>query len=72
MDDYLASIDLLDLLRNVLLIQEIDGKCQKILKEMDEHYEKMKRETDGAQKHRVLHCIQRALIRSQELGDEKI
>ncbi|XP_044937241.1 inhibitor of growth protein 1 isoform X3 [Mustela putorius furo] len=43
-----------------------------ILKELDEYYEKFKRETDGVQKRRVLHCIQRALIRSQELGDEKI
>ncbi|XP_014637268.1 PREDICTED: inhibitor of growth protein 1 [Ceratotherium simum simum] len=43
-----------------------------ILKELDDYYEKFKRETDGAQKRRLLHCIQRALIRSQELGDEKI
>uniref|UniRef100_A0A673UJH4 Inhibitor of growth protein n=1 Tax=Suricata suricatta TaxID=37032 RepID=A0A673UJH4_SURSU len=43
-----------------------------ILKELDEYYEKFKLETDGVQKRRVLHCIQRALIRSQELGDEKI
>ncbi|XP_045042655.2 inhibitor of growth protein 1 [Desmodus rotundus] len=45
---------------------------EEILKELDEYYEKFKRETDGTQKRRVLHCIQRALIRSQELGDEKI
>ncbi|EFB22353.1 hypothetical protein PANDA_014038, partial [Ailuropoda melanoleuca] len=45
---------------------------KQILKELDEYYEKFKRETDGVQKRRVLHCIQRALIRSQELGDEKI
>lgn len=43
-----------------------------ILKELDDYYEKFKREADGTQKRRVLHCIQRALIRSQELGDEKI
>ncbi|XP_022358717.1 inhibitor of growth protein 1 isoform X1 [Enhydra lutris kenyoni] len=47
-------------------------RCAEILKELDEYYEKFKRETDGVQKRRVLHCIQRALIRSQELGDEKI
>ncbi|XP_044635641.1 inhibitor of growth protein 1 isoform X3 [Equus asinus] len=45
---------------------------KEILKELDDYYEKFKRETDGTQKRRVLHCIQRALIRSQELGDEKI
>uniref|UniRef100_A0A2K5RJ69 Inhibitor of growth protein n=2 Tax=Cebinae TaxID=38070 RepID=A0A2K5RJ69_CEBIM len=43
-----------------------------ILKELDEYYERFSRETDGAQKRRMLHCVQRALIRSQELGDEKI
>ncbi|XP_047576372.1 inhibitor of growth protein 1 isoform X6 [Lutra lutra] len=59
-----------------LLAAEPDegGLCAvtEILKELDEYYEKFKRETDGVQKRRVLHCIQRALIRSQELGDEKI
>ncbi|KAB0394019.1 hypothetical protein E2I00_011730, partial [Balaenoptera physalus] len=57
-EDYLDSIESLpfDLQRN----------------ELDEYHEKFKRETDGAQRRRVLHCIQRALIRSQELGDEKI
>ncbi|XP_022432462.1 inhibitor of growth protein 1 isoform X3 [Delphinapterus leucas] len=50
------------------------GPCAvtEILKELDEYYEKFKRETDSTQRRRVLHCIQRALIRSQELGDEKI
>ncbi|XP_069746513.1 inhibitor of growth protein 1 isoform X2 [Narcine bancroftii] len=43
-----------------------------VLKELDEYYEKHKRETDIAQRRRILHYIQRALIRSQELGDEKI
>ncbi|XP_053240406.1 inhibitor of growth protein 1 isoform X3 [Podarcis raffonei] len=43
-----------------------------ILKELDDYYEKFKRETDAVQKRRLLHLIQRALIRSQELGDEKI
>lgn len=52
--------------------RDIDAKYQEILKELDDYYEKFKRETDGTQKRRVLHCIQRALIRSQELGDEKI
>uniref|UniRef100_G3RB52 Inhibitor of growth protein n=1 Tax=Gorilla gorilla gorilla TaxID=9595 RepID=G3RB52_GORGO len=45
---------------------------KQILKELDECYERFSRETDGAQKRRMLHCVQRALIRSQELGDEKI
>ncbi|XP_070607259.1 inhibitor of growth protein 1 isoform X1 [Erythrolamprus reginae] len=73
-EDYLESIESLpfDLQRNVSLMREIDAKYQEILKELDDYYEKFKRETDAVQKRRLLHCIQRALIRSQELGDEKI
>lgn len=43
-----------------------------ILKELDEAYQKHRQEEDPVQRRRLLHCIQRALIRSQELGDEKI
>ncbi|KAG8517005.1 Inhibitor of growth protein 1 [Galemys pyrenaicus] len=73
-EDYLDSVESLpfDLQRNVSLMREIDAKYQDVLRELDEHYEKLKREPDGALKRRLLHCIQRALIRSQELGDEKI
>ncbi|XP_054934882.1 inhibitor of growth protein 1-like [Physeter macrocephalus] len=53
-------------------MQEIDAKYQEILQELDEYYEKFKRETDSTQRRRVLRCIQRALIQSQELGEEKI
>ena len=43
-EDYLASIDSLPLhlKRNVLEMWEIQAKCQEILKELDEHYEKLK------------------------------
>lgn len=73
-EDYLDSIESLpfDLQRNVSLMREVDAKYQEILKELDEYYEKFKREMDGPQRKRVLYCIQRALIRIQELGDEKI
>lgn len=73
-EDYLDSVESLplDLQRNVSLMREIDSKYQEILRELDEYYDKFKRETDPVQKRRSLHCIQRALIRSQELGDEKI
>ncbi|CAJ0948282.1 unnamed protein product [Ranitomeya imitator] len=46
--------------------------CQEILKELDDYYEKFRRESDAIQKRRLLQFIQRALIRSQELGDDKI
>uniref|UniRef100_A0A672PDV6 Inhibitor of growth family member 1 n=1 Tax=Sinocyclocheilus grahami TaxID=75366 RepID=A0A672PDV6_SINGR len=44
----------------------------KLLKESDEAYEKHCQEEDPIQQMCLLHCIQRVLIRSQELGDEKI
>lgn len=43
-----------------------------ILKEVDEVFEKYKKEGDGAQRKRLQMQLQRALISSQELGDEKI
>lgn len=43
-----------------------------ILKELDEAYENTRQEGDPVQRRKLLHSIQRALIRSQELGDEKI
>ncbi|XP_032352524.1 inhibitor of growth protein 1 isoform X1 [Camelus ferus] len=58
--------------KRVSCVELMALKKSEILKELDEYYEKFQRETDGAQRRRVLPCIQRALIRSQELGDEKI
>ena len=45
---------------------------KQILKELDEYCRKFKWDPDSTQKRIVLHCIQRALIWSQELGDKKI
>lgn len=42
------------------------------LQELDDVYERYSRESDPLQRHRLQLAIQRALIRSQELGDEKI
>ncbi|XP_035267371.1 inhibitor of growth protein 1 isoform X1 [Anguilla anguilla] len=73
-EDYLDLVESLpfDLQRNVSLMREIDAKYQEVLKELDEIYEKHKKESDPVQRKRLTHCLQRALIRSQELGDEKI
>ncbi|XP_030642652.1 inhibitor of growth protein 1 isoform X2 [Chanos chanos] len=62
----------LDLQRCVSLMKEIDAKYQDILKELDDAYQRHRQESDAVQKRRALHCIQRALIRTRELGDEKI
>lgn len=43
-----------------------------VLKELDDAYERYCQESDSLQRRKLQLSIQRALIRSQELGDEKI
>ncbi|XP_043953749.1 inhibitor of growth protein 2 [Gambusia affinis] len=73
-EDYLECVESLplDIQRNVSLLREIDAKYQEVLKEVDEVFEKYKGEQDSAQRKRLQIQLQRALILSQELGDEKI
>ncbi|XP_061138085.1 inhibitor of growth protein 2 [Syngnathus typhle] len=73
-EDYLECVESLplDIQRNVSVLREIDAKYQEVLKEVDEVFEKYKAERDGAQRKRLQVQLQRALIVSQELGDEKI
>ncbi|XP_023686374.1 inhibitor of growth protein 2-like [Paramormyrops kingsleyae] len=73
-EDYLECVESLplDIQRNVSILREIDSKYQEVLKELDDVYEKYKKESDGAQRRRLQNQLQRALICSQELGDEKI
>ncbi|XP_052003907.1 inhibitor of growth protein 1-like [Xyrauchen texanus] len=73
-EEYLELVETLplDLQRCVSHMREIDTKYQEILTELDEANEKHRHESDPAQKRRLLHCIQRSLIRTEELEDEKI
>ncbi|KAK1174846.1 inhibitor of growth protein 2-like [Acipenser oxyrinchus oxyrinchus] len=73
-EDYLECVESLplDIQRNVSLLREIDTKYQEVLKEVDDVYEKYKKETDLSQRKRLQNHLQRALISSQELGDEKL
>ncbi|XP_026128142.1 inhibitor of growth protein 1-like [Carassius auratus] len=73
-EEYLELVETLplDLQRCVSLMKEIDASYQEVLNELDEAYEKHKQESDPVQRRRLLHCIQRSLIRTEELGDEKI
>lgn len=73
-EEYLDLVESLpfDLQRSVSSMKEIDAKYQDVLKELDEAYEKYCRETDSVQRRKLQLSIQRTLIRSQELGDEKI
>lgn len=73
-EEYLDLVESLpfDLQRSVSNMKEIDAKYQDVLKELDEAYEKYCRETDSVQRRKLQLSIQRTLIRSQELGDEKL
>uniref|UniRef100_A0A3P9J9T8 Inhibitor of growth protein n=1 Tax=Oryzias latipes TaxID=8090 RepID=A0A3P9J9T8_ORYLA len=73
-EDYLECVESLplDIQRNVSVLREIDSKYQEVLKEVDEVFERYKDEEDAAQRKRLQIQLQRALISSQELGDEKI
>ncbi|KAG7215789.1 hypothetical protein INR49_021912 [Caranx melampygus] len=73
-EEYLDLVESLpfDLQRSVSLMKEIDAKYQEVLKELDDAYERYRRESDSLQRRKLQLSIQRALIRSQELGDEKI
>ncbi|XP_030922075.1 inhibitor of growth protein 2 [Geospiza fortis] len=51
---------------------EASDAAEEALKEIDDVYEKYKSENDPVQKKRLQQHLQRALINSQELGDEKI
>ncbi|XP_005989539.1 inhibitor of growth protein 2 isoform X2 [Latimeria chalumnae] len=52
--------------------REEDTFRKEVLKEADEVYEKYKKEMDPSQRKRLQQHLQRILISSQELGDEKI
>ncbi|KAK0143663.1 Inhibitor of growth protein 2 [Merluccius polli] len=73
-EDYLDCVESLplDIQRNVSLLREIDSKYQDVLQEVDDVFERYKGEQDAAQRKRLQLQLQRALIASQELGDQKI
>ncbi|KAM8940095.1 inhibitor of growth protein 2 [Pelodytes ibericus] len=73
-EDYLECVESLPLevQRSVSLLREIDTKYREALREVDDVFEKYTDETDSCQKKRLLQQLQRALIVTQELGDDKI
>ncbi|XP_018431720.1 PREDICTED: inhibitor of growth protein 2 [Nanorana parkeri] len=73
-EEYLECMESLplDIQRTISLLREIDTKYIEALKEVDEVSEKHSNESDPHQKKRLLQQLQRALIVTQELGDDKI
>ncbi|XP_066303997.1 inhibitor of growth protein 1-like [Branchiostoma lanceolatum] len=73
-EDYLDCIESLpdDLQRNVSQLREIDAQFQEVMKEIEESQERYLNESDPIVRRRKLIQIQRGLVKSQELGDEKL
>ncbi|XP_077984089.1 inhibitor of growth protein 2-like [Glandiceps talaboti] len=74
-EDYLDCVESLpnDLQRNISQLREIDSEYQGVLKEIDHYYSMYKKkDLDGNSKKLYFIQIQRHLVRSQELGDEKL
>lgn len=68
-----VSISILRILENILDFSILKmSSLADVLKELDDAYERYRRESDSLQRRKLQLTIQRALIRSQELGDEKI
>lgn len=65
-------MSVLDFLFFFLLIYLPPHFLADVLKELDDAYDRYRRESDSLQRRKLQLSIQRALIRSQELGDEKI
>ncbi|XP_041359224.1 inhibitor of growth protein 1-like [Gigantopelta aegis] len=72
LENYLETMENLpdDLQRSVSQLRELDIQCRGILNDIDCQQELYKQ--DGAVKKKSFFAIQRALIRCQEIGDEKL
>lgn len=73
-EDYLDCIENLpdDIQRHISQLREFDQKHQEILQELDQYQNALQKDLDAVNRKRILLQIQRALICSQELGDDKI
>jgi len=74
LENYLDCMENLpdDLQRVVSQLRELDGQANEIIKDMAHQKELYSKQDDGGQKKRALIQIQRGLIRTQEIGDEKL
>ncbi|XP_062590288.1 inhibitor of growth protein 1-like [Saccostrea cucullata] len=74
LENYLDTMENLpdDLQRVVTQMRELDIQCRDIMQDIDYHQEIYTKEVEGLAKKKALMSIQRALIRCQEIGDEKL
>ncbi|XP_050417363.2 inhibitor of growth protein 1 [Patella vulgata] len=75
LENYLETMESLpdDLQRCVTALRELDIKCRDILQDMDHHHDTYtSNKSEGTAKKKAFLGIQRALIKCQEIGDEKL
>ncbi|XP_033743315.1 inhibitor of growth protein 1-like [Pecten maximus] len=74
LENYLDTMENLpdDLQKIVTQLRELDIQCRDILQDIDNHQEVYCKEQEGPTKKKALSAIQRALIKCQEIGDEKL
>ncbi|XP_052076310.1 inhibitor of growth protein 1-like [Mytilus californianus] len=75
LENYLDTMDNLpdDLQRVVTQMRELDIQCKDILADIDVHHETYKTEPESSPaKRKAMIAMQRALIKCQEIGDEKL
>lgn len=73
-EHYLECIENLpdDVQRNITQLRELDLQYQEILQDVDHHQNALQKELDSIRRKRTMFEIQRALIRLQDIGDEKL
>uniref|UniRef100_K1QU03 Inhibitor of growth protein 1 n=1 Tax=Magallana gigas TaxID=29159 RepID=K1QU03_MAGGI len=74
LENYLDTMENLpnDLQRVVTQMRELDIQCRDIMQDIEYHQDIYSKEVEGVTKKKALMSIQRALIRCQEIGDEKL
>ncbi|XP_052278209.1 inhibitor of growth protein 1-like isoform X1 [Dreissena polymorpha] len=73
-ENYLEAMDNLpdDLQRIVTQLRELDIQCRSILQDTEHHKETYMKEESGMMKKKAFIAIKRALVKCQEIGDEKL
>ncbi|XP_054719670.1 inhibitor of growth protein 1-like [Uloborus diversus] len=74
MEDYMDFVENIpdDIQRNITQLRQIDLEYQEILQDLDNYKNTLKKDLDDATRRRTLFQIQRALIKTQDLGDKKL
>ncbi|GAB6032621.1 PHD finger protein ing1 [Chamberlinius hualienensis] len=73
-EDFLDYVENLpeDLQRNITTMRELDIKYQELMNSLENYYSSISGSTDYALKKKSLQQVKRLLIKSQEIGDEKL